>query len=101
MKPDWGHCHQLPRIVRDTVTGWSGWSRWSGRSVAVFVASRPLSPRGHVVVVGVVAVVRAFLVVVAGAAGSGELLVAVAGAAAGVELLVVAGASRGRCPGPR
>ena len=20
MKPDWGHCHQLPRIVRDTVT---------------------------------------------------------------------------------
>ena len=49
-----------------------------------FVASRPLSPRGHVVVVGVVVVVRAFLVVVAGAAGSGELLVAVAGAAAGV-----------------
>ena len=65
-------------------------------SVAVFVASRPLSPRGHVVVVGVVAVVRAFLVVVAGAAGSGELLVAVAGAAAGVELLVaVAGAAAG------
>ena len=46
--------------------------------------------------VGVVAVVRAFLVVVAGAAGSGELLVAVAGAAAGVELLVaVAGAAAG------
>ena len=61
-----------------------------------FVASRPFSPRGHVVVVGVVAVVRAFLVVVAGAAGSGELLVAVAGAAAGVELLVaVAGAAAG------
>ena len=20
MKPDWGHCHQLPRIVRDSVT---------------------------------------------------------------------------------
>ena len=59
-------------------------------------ASRPLSPRGHVVVVGVVAVVRAFLVVVAGAAGSGELLVVVAGAAAGVELLVaVAGAAAG------
>ena len=58
------------------------------------------SPRGHVVVaevgVGVVAVVRAFLVVVAAAAGSGELLVVVAGAAAGVELLVaVAGAAAG------
>ena len=56
------------------------------------------SPRGHVVVVefGVVAVVRAFLVVEAAAAGSGELLVVVAGAAAGVELLVaVAGAAAG------
>ena len=61
----------------------------------------PLSPRGHVVVVGVVAVVRAFLVVVAGAAGSGELLVAVAGAAAGVDPSVAARASRWRCPGPR
>ena len=44
---------------------------------------------------GVVAVVRAFLVVVAAAAGSGELLVVVAGAA-GVELLVaVAGRAAG------
>ena len=24
MKPDWGHCHQLPRIVRDTVTALGG-----------------------------------------------------------------------------
>ena len=60
------------------------------------------SPRGHVVVVGVVAVVRAFLVVVAGAAGSGELLIAVAGAAAGVELLVaVAGRAAGAVAGQK